>query len=434
MLAMWLCLAAIAISIIVGWKCNINTGVIAMVFAFIIGICVMGMKVGDIINFWPTTIVFYLISISLFFTYATDNGTMDVLGHKILYVLNGNAKLIPVAIFLVSMLVGGLGAGASTPVIVGPFLFLVGLSANVNPVLITICIGFGNTVGSGNVYNGFGGMISKSLIESCGVYSTEQINASGNFVWLNSCIAFIVAAILFYVFYKGYKAEKVVVEKPEAFSPLQKKTMCIVMIAFIFMVVPALLNVWVKNSVVAAIAAFCQPQVVMFIGALVCSLLKIGDEKKVLRSIPISTIVMIVGVYSLICIAKEAGLVDQMAVLLSGTVPKFLVPAFLVLFAAFLSFFSSSTSTVMPLMYPLVPGLAVSLGLNPVTLFSCIYIGGLSTALSPFSTGGALTIASCGDKEVKENILPNQMIVASLIIPGICAILATIGTFNFFHI
>lgn len=93
-----------------------------------------------------------------------------------------------------------------------------------------------------------------------------------------------------------------------------------------------------------------------------------------------------------------------------------------------------NTSTVMPLMYPLVPGLAATLGLNPVALFSCIYIGGLSTALSPFSTGGALTIASCADKEVKENILPNGMIVASLVIPVICAVLATIGMFGLFHI
>lgn len=430
---MWLCLIAIVISIVIGWKFKQNTGIIAMVFAFIIGICFMGMRAGDIISFWPTTIVFYLISISLFFTYANDNGTMDVLGHKILYVLNGNAKLIPLAIFLVSMVVGGLGAGASTPVIVGPFLFLIGLSAHVNPVLIAVCIGYGNTVGSGNIYNGYGGMISKSLIEACG-YSTTEVNAAGNFVWLNSCIAFILSVAIFYLFFKGYKAKRVEVEKPEAFNPLQKKTMAIVLIAFAFMVVPALLNAWVKNDIVAAVANFCQPQVIMFIGALVCVLMKIGDEKKVIRSIPMNTIVMIVGVYTLICVAKEAGLVDVMSSLLSGTIPKFLVPAFLVLFAAFLSFFSSCTSTVMPLMYPLVPGLAASLGLNPVMLFACIYIGGLSTALSPFSTGGALTIASCADKEVKENVLPNGMIVASLIIPLICAVLATIGAFSFFHI
>ncbi|MCD7867722.1 MAG: hypothetical protein LUG62_05925 [Clostridiales bacterium] len=210
--------------------------------------------------------------------------------------------------------------------------------------------------------------------------------------------------------------------------------MTVILVAFAFMIVPALLNTWIDNAFIAKLAAFCQPQVIMFIGSLVCAILKLGDEKKVIRSIPMSTIVMIMGVYSLICVATEAGLVDWMSSLLSGSIPRFLVPAFLVLFAAFLSFFSSCTSTVMPLMYPLVPELAATLGLNPVMLFSCIFIGGLSTACSPFSTGGAITIAACADKDVKENVLPNQMIVVAVIMPLILAVVATFGLFNIFHI
>ena len=171
----------------------------------------------------------------------------------------------------------------------------------------------------------------------------------------------------------------------------------------------------------------------MVIGALVCAFMKLGDEKKVIKGIPINTIVMIVGVYMLIKVASEAGLIDAVSSALTSSIPRFLVPGAIVLFAAFLSFFSSSTSTVMPLMYPLVPVLAASLGMNEVALYSCIFFGGLSTAMSPFSTGGALTIASCPDNEVKDN-LPNPMIVVSLIIPLITAVLATLGLFNIFHV
>ena len=104
-----LCILAIIVSIVIGWKFKFNTGIIAMGFAFLLGFFGLGMKINDIIAFWPTTIVFYLLSISLFFTYATQNGTMDVLGRKMLYALGGNAKLIPVAIALVCAIVGGLG-------------------------------------------------------------------------------------------------------------------------------------------------------------------------------------------------------------------------------------------------------------------------------------------------------------------------------------
>ncbi len=136
-MALWLCIAAIIISIFLGWKFKFNTGIIAMGFAFVIGICVMGMKASEIIAFWPTTIVFYLLSIALFFNYATENGTMNVLGQKLLHAMGGNAKLVPFAVAVVSAIVGGLGAGASTPAIVGPFAFVMAGTAGCPPPVST---------------------------------------------------------------------------------------------------------------------------------------------------------------------------------------------------------------------------------------------------------------------------------------------------------
>ena len=142
---------------------------------------------------------------------------------------------------------------------------------------------------------------------------------------------------------------------------------------------------------------------------------------------------MIIGVYVLIKVAASAGLVEAISSVLTSAIPRFLVPAAIVFFAAFLSFFSSCTSTVMPLMYPLVPALAASMSLNPVMLYTCIFFGGLSTACSPFSTGGAITIAACPDNETKEK-LSNTMITAALIIPVITMIVATIGLFGLFSV
>jgi len=172
----------------------------------------------------------------------------------------------------------------------------------------------------------------------------------------------------------------------------------------------------------------------MIIGAIICALMKLGNEKTIIRKIPISTVVMIVGVYTLIKVAAKAGLVDWVANMLASSIPQWLVPGAIVLFAGFLSFFSSSTSTVMPLMYPMVPALCEAMpGLNPVTLYTCIFFGGLATACSPFSTGGALCIASCPDNAVKEQ-LSNKMIIVALIVPVITFIAAEIGLFSFFSI
>lgn len=431
-MALWLCLIAIVVSIFVGWKFKFNTGIIALAFAFIIGICVMGMKASQIIAFWPTTIVFYLLSIALFFNYATENGTMNVLGQKLLYAMGGNAKLVPFAIAIVSAIVGGLGAGASTPAIVGPFAFVMAATAGVNPVLTAIAISFGNLVGSNNPYNGYGGTISKNLIIANGVDEAMTMNWSLK-IWANCAIITIIVIVLFYFFYKGHKAEKVSLgTKPPEFNPIQKKTVVILLVAFVLMVVPPILNTWIKGvKFLSTLNQLCQPQVIMMLGALVCAILKLGDEKTVIRKIPINTIVMIVGVYSLIQVAAAAGLVDAISNVLANNIPRFLVPAAIVLFAAFLSFFSSSTSTVMPLMYPMVPTLAASLSLNPVMLYTCIFFGGLATSCSPFSTGGAVCIAANPYEDQKE-VLSNKMIIAALVIPVITIIAATVGLFSIF--
>ena len=427
-----LCIIAIIVSIIIGYKFKFNTGIIALGFAFIIGVLVMGMKVNDINAFFPTIIVFYLIAIAVFFNYATENGTMEVLGQKLLYAMGGNAKLVPIAIALVSAIVGGLGAGASTPAIVGPFAFIMAIQAGVDPTLTAVAIAFGNLVGSNNPFNGYGGVIGLKLITENGA-SADQALQSGIYCWINCAIITIIVIAFYYIWKKGYKAQKITVAEPPKFNPIQKKTFIIVMIAFVFMVVPPILAAWIKNPFIKSLNAFCQPQVIMILAAILCAFLKLGDEKVIIRKMPINTIVMIIGVYVLIKVAAKAGLVEAISGVLTSSIPKFLVPAAIVFFAAFLSFFSSCTSTVMPLMYPLVPTLAATMGLNPVMLYTCIFFGGLSTACSPFSTGGAITIAACPDNAIKEK-LSNTMIVAALVIPLITMIAATIGLFGFFSV
>jgi len=85
------------------------------------------------------------------------------------------------------------GEGASTPVIIGPFLFLVGLSARVHPALIAIAIGFGNSLGGSNMFNGYGALISRSLVDefaNAAGYPTEFSGKMSLYLLINSIIAF----------------------------------------------------------------------------------------------------------------------------------------------------------------------------------------------------------------------------------------------------
>lgn len=100
------------------------------------------------------TLTVSLIAIALFFNYATSNGTMDLLAKNLLYSMNGNARMIPWVISLVCAVVAFLGAGASTPAIIGPLAFTIGLSASLHPILIAICVACATTIGGDNPING----------------------------------------------------------------------------------------------------------------------------------------------------------------------------------------------------------------------------------------------------------------------------------------
>lgn len=432
-MALYLCLLAIVVSIVLGWKFKFNTGILAMGFAFIIGCFVMGLKVSAIIGFWPTNIVFFLIAIALFFTYATSNGTMELLGKKLLYAMNGNAKLIPWVISVVCAVVAFLGAGASTPAIIGPLAFAIGIPAGIHPVLLGVAIGCSTLIGADNPINGFGGVISKNLIAEAGY--GEIASSMATYVWFNSMIKQIIVIGLVYIFFKGYKAKRVEIDKPESFNEIQKKTLGLILVAFVIMVGPSILNTWFGgNAFIKGLTAFAQPQSVMILAAIAAMAMKLGDEKDIIRKLPMSTILMIAGVAMLLSVAKEAGLIEAISGILTSSVPVFLIPAMLILFSAFLSFFSSGTSVVCPLMYPLVPVLAESMGLNPVMLFSCIFIGAMSSSLSPFSTGGAMVIGGCPDVKIKEQLSSWMIPVSAIAIPLVCIILASIGVFNMFSV
>ena len=65
-------------------------------------------------------------------------------------------------------------------------------------------------------------------------------------------------------------------------------------------------------------------------------------------------------------------------------------------------------------------------------MYTCIFFGGLATACSPFSTGGAVCIAANPYEDQKE-LLSNKMIIAALVCPVVTIIAAELGLFSLFQ-
>lgn len=114
----------------------------------------------------------------------------------------------------------------------------------------------------------------------------------------------------------------------------------------------------------------------------------------------------------LIAVAVEAGTIDALSAWIGSNVPTPLVPLAFSFVGAFMSFFSSTTGVVAPALFPLIPTLAVSTGLNPAALFTCTILGAQSSAISPFSSGGSLILGSCGKEEERNELFNRLLFVA----------------------
>ena len=101
--------------------------------------------------------------------------------------------------------------------------------------------------------------------------------------------------------------------------------------------------------------------------------------------------------------------------------PTALVPIAFSIVAAFMSFFSSTTGVVAPALFPLIPALAASTGLNPAALFACTVLGAQSSAISPFSSGGSLILGSCGNEEDRNALFNRLLFVAVPFSVIVCA-------------
>ena len=119
--------ACIAVAIILGYKTGINTGLFCMVFAYIIGCFVMGLKPGQVIGFWSVNTMFVILSVSLFYNFAAINGTLEKLSGALLYTCRKFPGLLPFALFAVAVLLSIMGATFFT------------VMAFMTPITLAIC-------------------------------------------------------------------------------------------------------------------------------------------------------------------------------------------------------------------------------------------------------------------------------------------------------
>ena len=390
-------LIALLIAIALSLTSRINVGVLAMAFAWIIGTTLAGQKPEQVAAGFPSSLFLTLAGVTLLFSLAETNGTLERLANRAVQLARGNARVIPIVFFVIAFVLSSIGPGAiSSVALVIPLAMAIATRAGVPRFLTALMVANGANAGNLSPISA-AGVIANTKIADAGMGHHERK------VWLANLFAHALVAMAAYVILRGYRLSAAPIPEGGASAPvlnLDRRhwiTVAII-VAWIVGVVAFKLSVGLAAFAAAAI-------VVLASGA---------DESLAIRRMPWGVIVMVCGVTVLISLLEKTGGMDLFTSMLARLASPVTVNGVVAFVTGLISSWSSTTGVVLPTFLPAVPGLVAKVGGgDPLAVALSIDVGSSLVDVSPLSTLGALCVATVADP-AEARVLFRQLLIWGL--------------------
>ena len=326
-------IASIAIAVFLGYKTKINTGLFCIVFAYLIGCFWMGMKPKELISTWPTSTMFVILSVSLFYNFAACNGTLEKISRNLLYVCRRFPGLLPYALFFVAVILSVMGAAYFTVLaFLAPITLMICEEANMDKLTGAVAINCGALAG-GNFPTAALGVVFRGLMDTA-YEGTPDLAPIDSFT---ACLqmfglAILSSLIIITIFRFCMKSNRsigkgVTFEKPEPMNEKQAKTLKLMLAMMAVVLVFPLLNMVLPNvGFITTVASKVDVGLVAFVFTVIALLMDLAPQKDVIARVPWNTIIMIAGAGMLISVAVKAGTIEALSNWIGSNVPVFLVP------------------------------------------------------------------------------------------------------------
>ncbi|UCJ19114.1 SLC13 family permease [Pseudomonas sp. MM211] len=411
-----LVVAAIIIAVALGYKTKINIGLFAIAFSYLIGCFGMGLSPSEIIGMWPLKIFFIIFSVCLFYSFATVNGTLEKLAEHLIYTCRAVPQLMPFAVFATAGVIAAMGAGYYTVLaFMAPITLLLCERTGMSLIIGGMAVNYGALSGA-NFVSSQSGIIFRGLMTNAGLSESDAfINAFGIFV---STLIIPIVVISAFVFLskngQAMKASTFVATAPTPLNREQRITLWLTLAMMAIVLAAPIANIAMPdNQTIAFINSKMDIGLIASIFSVIALLLKLGDERKAMASVPWSTLIMICGVGMLISVAIKAGTIDILASWIGSTIPPVLVPVAFGIIAAIMSIFASTLGVVTPALFPIVLPIASAMGIEPMVIFIAIVVGAQATSISPFASGGSLILGSCTSEQSRSTLFPQLLFKAA---------------------
>ena len=420
-----LSLGALAVAIVVSCTIRLHVGFLAISLAWVVGVYIAGMSAAEVMGGFPTRLFLTLAGVTLLFSQAQANGTLDLIAHKAVLLCRGNVGVMPMMFFLLSFVLASIGPGnIAATALMAPMGMAVAGQVGIPAFLMAIMIGNGANAGSLSPIAPTG-VIVNGVMDEIGLGGYEVST------YLNNMMAHLVVVFVAYFLLGGwrllgrYHSGALVVptrdgaggrgaagggagaasgasgpagvgDAADGAGSFERRH-------------------WITIGVIGTLLA----GVILFdvnvgLGAYACAivlaLLKAGDESEAVKLMPWRVIMMVCGVTVLISVLDETGGLELFTRVLAGVSTANTVTAVMAFTTGFISIYSSTSGVVLPAFLPTVPGLAAQVGgVEPLAIASSMNVGAHLVDVSALSTLGALCMASAPKHEDSRKLFNKLM-------------------------
>ena len=424
----------LVIMFIIATALPINMGAVAFALAFIIGGIFVGMEGKAVLGGFPGDLFLTLVGITYLFAIAQKNGTIDLLVHWAVRAVRGRIVAIPWVMFVVTALLTAFGAlGPAAVAIIGPVALRFAKQYKINPLLMGLLVIHGAQAGGFSPISVYGS-ITNGVVQKAGLEVTEMA------VFLTSLgFNFMMSVICFFAFggialmrrgsvtvtggdlalaggpqassrqfaIEGHGAlvsagGGTLSNDPDALEAVGiTRERLFTLVGLVGLGVAALiynLNVGLVSITVAVALALLSPK----------------SQKGAVDGISWSTVLLICGVVTYVGVLEKAGAVDFIGNGVSNIgIP--LLGALLVCYVGGIVSAFASSAAVLGATIPLAVPFLMQGHLGAAGVICALAVSSTIVDVSPFSTNGALVVASAA-KEERESLFRQFLIYSGLVV------------------
>ncbi|BEP65066.1 SLC13 family permease (plasmid) [Variovorax sp. V213] len=438
----WISIYALVGMFVLATVLPINMGVIAFVGAFLVGTLVAGMNTKAIMGGFPADLFLTLVGITYLFALAQNNGTIDWLVKLAVRAVRGRIAAIPWIMFFIAALLTAVGAVSPAAVaIIAPIALGFAAKYGINPLLMGLMVVHGAQGGGFSPISIYGGITNKivakaglplneiaTMLASLGVNLSvslllfflmggmklmrQRANADGSAPFVQRVS-------------HGQGGAQVYGDAEGESFPEERRTAAGAKNSLMESAPAGATNPGSRGYQVATVVGLLAlavltlffKQDIGFVSitiGLVLTLMAPNLQKRALGQVSWPEIMLIVGVSTYVGVMEKMGTIDFVGHSVAGLTSPMVAALLLCFVGAVVSAFASSTAVLGSLIPLAVPFLQGDTGVSAIGFIAAMAVSSTIVDVSPFSTNGALVLASA--KGVDRDVFFRQLMVYGAIV------------------